>query len=83
MLSQVNATELFSKYYEHWITVYKDGAVRNVTMKKYLMTQSWIAKLAPNLRVCDLTRVAYQQLLNDYAVFHERQTTMDFHHQLK
>lgn len=27
--------------------------------------------------------IAYQQLLNDYAEFHERQTTMDFHHQLK
>ena len=25
----------------------------------------------------------YQQLINDYAVYHERQTTMDFHHQLK
>lgn len=25
----------------------------------------------------------YQQLLNDYSSEHERQTTMDFHHQLK
>ena len=83
MLSKVKATDLFCQYYAHWIRVYKDGAVRNVTMKKYLMTQSWITKLAPELRVCDVTRVAYQQLLNDYAVFHERQTTMDFHHQLK
>ena len=83
MLSKVKATDLFCQYYAHWIRVYKDGAVRNVTMKKYLMTQSWITKLAPELHVCDVTRVAYQQLLNDYAVFHERQTTMDFHHQLK
>ena len=83
MLSKVKATDLFCQYYAHWIRVYKDGAVRNVTMKKYLMTQAWITKLAPELRVCDVTRVAYQQLLNDYAVFHERQTTMDFHHQLK
>lgn len=30
-----------------------------------------------------MNRIAYQQLLNDYAIFHERQTTMDFHHQLK
>lgn len=33
--------------------------------------------------MCELTRIVYQQLLNDYAEFHERQTTMDFHHQLK
>ena len=83
MLSKVKATDLFCQYYARWIRVYKDGAVRNVTMKKYLMTQSWITKLAPDLRLCDITRATYQQLLNDYAVFHERQTTMDFHHQLK
>ena len=31
----------------------------------------------------DMTRITYQQLINDYAVSHEKQTTMDFHHQLK
>ena len=69
MLSTVKTTDLFSQYYEQWVKVYKDGAVRNVTMKKYLMSQEWIKKLAPTLRVCDLTRVTYQQLINDYASF--------------
>ena len=36
----------------------------------------------PELKICDMNRIAYQQLLNDYAEYHERQTTMDFHHQL-
>lgn len=40
-------------------------------------------KLAPDLRIVDLDRIAYQKLINDYAENHERQTTMDFHHQLK
>jgi integrase len=31
----------------------------------------------------DLDRITYQKILNDYAEKHERQTTMDFHHQLK
>jgi integrase len=52
-------------------------------MQKYLMTLTWVEKLAPDLLTGDLTRTIYQQLLNDYAEFHERQTTMDFHHQLK
>ena len=52
-------------------------------MNKYLSTHAWVEKLVPNLIVCDLTRVTYQQLLNLYAEKHERQTTMDFHHQLK
>lgn len=52
-------------------------------MDKYLLTKEWIRRLAPELKVCELTRITYQNLLNEYAKFHERQTTMDFHHQLK
>ena len=47
------------------------------------MTQRWVEKQVPALRVSELTRTAYQQLLNNYAKEHERQTTLDFHHQLK
>lgn len=83
MLSQIKKTDLLCTYYAKWIKVYKEGAVRDVTMKKYLMSQIWLNKLAPKLRLCDVSRVTYQQLLNDYAMTHERQTTMDFHHQLK
>jgi integrase len=83
MLNQTRGSELFSQYYARWIKVYKEGAIRSVTMQKYLMTQIWIEKLVPNLLTCELTRTNYQQLLNDYAEYHERQTTMDFHHQLK
>lgn len=52
-------------------------------MSKYLMTQKWVEKLAPNLKISELTRTACQKLLNDYAKDYERQTTLDFHHQLK
>ena len=47
------------------------------------MTLSWIERLIPGVKVCDMSRIVYQQLINDYAKNHERQTTMDFHHQLK
>lgn len=75
--------ELFSDYFERWIRVYKEGAIRKVTMNKYLLAHTWLKKLIPDLKMCDMDRTAYQRLLNDYAKFHERQTTMDFHHQLK
>ena len=52
-------------------------------MDKYFQTESWLKKLIPDLKICDMNRIAYQKLLNDYAELHERQTTMDFHHQLK
>lgn len=75
--------ELFHEYYNRWIHIYKEGAIRNVTMEKYKMTQLWLKRLIPTLEICELTRTTYQQLLNDYAEVHEKQTTMDFHHQLK
>ena len=83
MLDDVNKTDLFCDYYKKWIQVYKEGAIIKVTMDKYYMSHSWLEKLAPTLKICELTRIAYQQILNDYALYHERQTTMDFHHQLK
>ena len=83
MHSRGNDSLLFCDYYSDWIRLYKEGAIRDVTMKKYRLTQAWLRKLAPELRLCDLDRNAYQQLINEYAIAHERQTTMDFHHQLK
>lgn len=83
MFNEFNDAELFCEYYAKWIVVYKKGAIRDVTLEKYYMTQRWLKRLVPELKLCDLNRVAYQQLINDYAIYHERQTTMDFHHQLK
>ncbi len=83
MLCDMNRTALFYKYYAQWIEVYKKGAIREATLAKYLMTQKWVEKLIPEVKVSELTRTAYQQLLNEYAKEHERQTTLDFHHQLK
>ena len=83
MLTKMQSDNLFYEYYSQWIHVYKEGAIRKVTMDKYVMSQSWVEKLAPDIRLCDMSRIVYQQLLNDYAACHERQTTMDFHHQLK
>lgn len=83
MLESIMKTDLFSDYYLQWIEVYKEGAIRNVTLQKYKMTHAWLEKLIPDVKMEDLNRITYQKLLNDYAQSHERQTTMDFHHQLK
>ena len=83
MINDMNRTLLFSEYFQQWIDIYKKGAIREATMAKYRMTQRWVEKLMPELKVAELNRTAYQQLLNAYAKEHERQTTLDFHHQLK
>lgn len=75
--------QTFYDYFKEWVNLYKVGAIREVTLQKYYMTEQRLFELAPNLRMKDLDRYAYQKLLNEYALTHEKQTTMDFHHQLK
>jgi len=77
------SAQLLHEYFGEWIELYKVGAIREVTLQKYYMTQQHIVELAPNLKVSEMTRKEYQKLLNDYALTHEKQTTIDFHHQLK
>lgn len=82
-MDDIDKDDLFCDYYEKWIKIYKEGAIRKATLDKYKMTLRWLRKLIPDLKIKDLTRISYQELLNNYALEHERQTTMDFHHQLK
>ena len=56
MQNSVNKEQLFCEYYQQWIEVYKRGAIREATMAKYLMTHKWVEKLAPRLKVSELTR---------------------------
>ena len=43
--------ELFKDYYAQWVKVYKEGAIREVTMDKYRLTQSWLDRIASDLRL--------------------------------
>lgn len=66
-----------------WICLYKENAIRPVTLEKYYLTYRMLRKLAPDLHLNELDRRAYQAILNKYALTHERKTVMDFHHHLK
>lgn len=83
MINAMTPQHTFCDYYRQWVAMYKEGAVRDVTLSKYHLTCAWLQRLIPLLTLAELNRITYQQLLNDYAQSHERQTTMDFHHQLK
>ena len=83
ILNDIKTDTLFHEYYCQWLVIYKEGSVRGVTMQKYHLTAEWVKNLIPDVKLCDFDRITYQQLINDYAETHERQTTMDFHHQLK
>ncbi|HCM90007.1 MULTISPECIES: site-specific integrase [Vagococcus] len=78
-----NKDILFHEYFSEWIQLYKVGAVRDVTLAKYKMSLNHLKKIAPDIKVSEIDRRKYQQILNTYALTHEKQTTTDFHHQLK
>lgn len=83
MAGEFTSDNTFCDYYHQWVAMYKEGAVRDVTLRKYQLTQMWLSRLIPQVKLSELNRITYQRLLNDYASCHERQTTMDFHHQIK
>jgi len=74
---------LFHDYFFEWVELYKVGAVTDITLSKYRMSHIRLKELAPTTFLKDIDRREYQRILNKYAETHEKQTTMDFHHQLK
>lgn len=83
MSNQNSESVLFSEYFTNWVALYKEGAIRPITLSKYHQAHKWLCKIAPNLKLCDINRASYQEIINAYAKTHERQTTMDFHHIIK
>lgn len=74
---------LFCDYFDNWIETYKVGAVEEVTLAKYQMAARHLRSICPRLLMSDFDRAAYQRIINMYAKDHEKQTTTDFHHQIK
>lgn len=75
--------QLLTRYFDEWVNTYKRGAVTAITLNKYLMTLRHLEELAPEVTLGELNRLEYQRILNAFAKTHERQTVMDFHHQVK
>lgn len=74
---------LLVDYYKEWVETYKVGAVREITLSKYYITLQRLTEIVPDLKLVDLDRRTYQKIINEYAKTHEKQTTQDFHHQVK
>ena len=75
--------ELVTDYFAEWTDTYRKGAVRESTLKKYDYVHRQLSIIAPNVRMCDLDRMEYQKILNEFAKTHEKTTVTGFHHLLK
>jgi len=76
------STKLFYKYYDQWIKLYKENAIRSVTLDKYYLVYRQLKRIAPNVHLNELDRRTYQGILNKYAKDHERKTTLDFYNEV-
>lgn len=84
ILSKENKDEIkLYQYFSEWVEIYKVGAVKKVTLNKYRTTEKRLKEIAPDINIVQLNKRKYQEILNIYAKTHERQTVMDFHHQIK
>lgn len=75
--------ELVTDYFAEWTDTYRKGAVRESTLKKYDYVHRQLSIIAPNVKMCDLDRMEYQKILNEFAKTHEKTTVTGFHHLLK
>lgn len=75
---------LFCDYYDEWVETYKVGAIASITLEKYYNNSRHLRNICPTLTMDELNdRREYQHIINVYAQTHEKQTTIDFHHQIK
>ena len=57
---------IFADYFRDWVDREKEGAVRDVTLQKYHATERWLRQICPELKIRDLDKRAYQEILNEY-----------------
>lgn len=74
---------LFCDYFDQWVETYKVGAIKQVTLSKYYMSGKQLRKICPKLLMSNFDRIEYQKIINEYAKTHEKQTVVDFHHNIK
>ncbi|HEM6261370.1 TPA: site-specific integrase [Streptococcus suis] len=82
-MNKITRETLLHEYFKEWTRLFKEGAVSPITLEKYRNNHYHLKNIVPDLVLHQLDRTTYQQILNDYALTHERQTVIDFHHQLK
>ena len=46
MPKDFQSTDLLKDFYKEWIAIYKEGAIRDVTLSKYKMSLIWVDSFA-------------------------------------
>lgn len=70
---------LFSEYYDRWMITYKIGVFSEVTDEEYLFVSRLIKDNFKNVKLKDITKLAYQEFLNDYSEGKAKTTVQKTH----
>lgn len=70
-------------YFDQWVETYKEGAISDITLIKYKMTSKYLKVICPDMILEKMTRIDYQNIINEYARTHEKQTVKDFNIRVK
>ena len=70
---------LFPQYYERWIEAYKLGAFSFTTDEEYLHALRLVQKHFKNMKLKDITKLDYQNFLNEYSDGKARSTVQKVH----
>ena len=50
------------------------GAVRDITLKNYIISLQWLKRIAPKVMICEMDKRAYLNIIKEYAAIHEKST---------
>ena len=78
MMNKITRETLLHEYFKQWTRLFKEGAVRPITLEKYRNNYVHLKNIVPDLALYQLDRTTYQQILNDYALTHERRQLLTF-----
>ena len=77
MSKKRSSDDLFCNFYAEWVKVYKEGAVRPITLSKYNMAHSWLmlaSKLGFELRLACPKKYMPKQEILDIAYSNAKQS---------
>lgn len=67
----------FYDYFNVWYDTYKDQAIRRSTKRRYTTIGNFIQKYFADTPMRNVSRLSYQQFLNDYGSTHKRSTCLN------
>lgn len=73
----------FVDYYRWWVHKYKVGIIRDVSVQAYRAAYGNLVRLLGDLKIKDLTRTVYQDMMTEMGTVYHIQTARDYHNVLK